>query len=123
MNNLMVMSAAYNWDEVKANLPAAGVNTIVGLCVVFVALIFISFIISLFKIVAKIEAKNAEKNAAKDIAKAGIENTVSQISAGELAIDNFELVAICTAAISEYEEAQGNFFKDGIVVRSIKRIS
>jgi hypothetical protein len=47
----------------------------------------------------------------------------AQATSAELNIDNFELVAVITAAISEYEEARGNFFKDGIVVRSVKKIS
>lgn len=121
MNCLALM--ADWWAGVKGPFADAGVNTIVGLVVVFAALLFISFIISLFSIIGKIEQKKSEKDAAKNVAKNGIENAVSQIAAGELSIDNFELVAIVTAAISEYEEAQGNFFKDGIVVRSIKKIS
>ncbi len=111
------------WAKTQGPLADAGVNTIIGLVVVFVALVFISFVISLFSIIGKIEQKKSEKNAANDVAKNGIENAVSQIAAGELSIDNFELVAIATAAISEYEESKGNFFKDGIVVRSIKKIS
>lgn len=120
MYNLIVLSGW--WDGIKDDFAAAGVNTVIGLCVVFVALIFISFIISLFKYV-NIWATKHEKKKGDDVAKAGIENTVSQIAASELAIDNFELAAICTAAISEYEEARGNFFKDGIVIKKITKIS
>lgn len=121
MNCLVVLTGW--WDKTKGPLGEAGVNTVVGLVVVFVALIFISFVISLFSIIGKAEAKKAEKAAANEVARNGIENAVSQIAANELAIDNFELAAICTAAISEYEESKGNFFKDGIVIRSIKKIS
>ncbi len=100
-------------------LKEAGINTIVGLVIVFVALIFISFVISLFKFVNKLDKTSVQKD---DLAAQAITNATSQIAAAETQIDNFELVAIVTAAISEFEEAQGNYFKDGIVVRSIKRI-
>ena len=112
-----VFAASTWWEGVKGPLADAGVNTIVGLCVVFVALVFISFIISLFKLIGKLD-KSGEKKA-----DAVAQTSASQSSAKELSIDNFELVAVVTAAISEYEEAQGNFFKDGMVVRSIKKIS
>ena len=112
-----VFAASTWWEGVKGPLADAGVNTIVGLCVVFVALIFISFVISLFKFIGKLD-KSSEKRAANNSPA-----VAAQQSANELNIDNFELVAIITAAISEYEETRGNFFKDGIVVRSVKKIS
>ena len=117
MTVLFAASTTWSWDVVKKELPAAGVNTIVGLCIVFVALIFISFIISLFKYIGKLDKSNAAKNSAPTPAVAA-QNTVNDLN-----IDNFELVAIITAAISEYEESRGNYFKDGIVVRSVKKIS
>jgi sodium pump decarboxylase gamma subunit len=112
-----VFAASTWWEGVKGPLADAGVNTIVGLCIVFTALVFISFIISLFKYIGKLDKSNETKTAAKAPAVA------AQQSGNELNIDNFELVAIITAAISEYEESRGNFFKDGIVVRSVKKIS
>ncbi len=112
-----VFAASTWWEDVKGPLADAGVNTIAGLCIVFVALIFISFIISLFKYIGKLD-KSKEKK--ETVAKPTV---ASQGTRNELNIDNFELVAVITAAISEYEEARGNFFKDGIVVRSVKKIS
>ena len=112
-----VFAASTWWDGIKGPLADAGVNTIVGLCIVFAALIFISFIISLFKYIGKLDKSSQNKPAASTPAVA------SQNAGNELNIDNFELVAIITAAISEYEESRGNFFKDGIVVRSVKKIS
>jgi sodium pump decarboxylase gamma subunit len=112
-----VFAASTWWEGVKGPLADAGVNTIVGLCIVFAALIFISFIISLFKYIGKLDKSNEKKavNNAPAVA--------TQQSGNELNIDNFELVAVITAAISEFEESRGNFFKDGIVVRSVKKIS
>ncbi len=112
-----VFAASTWWEGVKEPLADAGVNTIVGLCIVFAALVFISFIISLFKYIGKLDKSSEKKEAAAAPAVA------SQNAGNELNIDNFELVAVITAAISEYEEARGNFFKDGIVVRSVKKIS
>ena len=106
------------WDGVKGPLADAGVNTIVGLCIVFAALVFISFIISLFKFIGKLD-----KSVETTKPAAGTAAVAKQSAGNELNIDNFELVAVSTAAISEYEEARGNFFKDGIVVRSVKKIS
>ena len=112
-----VFAASTWWESVKGPLADAGVNTIVGLCIVFASLVLISFVISLFKYIGKLD-KSSRKNEAS-IAPAA----TAQATSAELNIDNFELVAVITAAISEYEEARGNFFKDGIVVRSVKKIS
>ncbi len=112
-----VFAASTWWEGVKGPLADAGVNTIVGLCIVFASLIFISFVISLFKFIGKLDNSN-EKKTANNVPAVSTQN-----AGNELKIDNFELVAVITAAISEYEEARGNFFKDGIVVRSVKKIS
>ncbi len=105
--------AATWWESVKGPLAEVGVNSIVGLVVVFAALIFISFVISLLKYVGKLE-KKPENN----------DDTVTSAPASnELSVDNYELTAIITAAISEYEEARGNSFKNGMVVRSVRKIS
>ena len=113
MNNLVVSSGW--WNGIKDDFAAAGVNTVVGLCVVFVALIFISFVISLFKYINKWATKN-------DAAKA-VEAAPAAVANAAPAIDNFELAAVVSAAITEFEESRGNHFKDGIVIRKITRIS
>ncbi len=113
-----VFAASTWWESVKGPLADAGVNTIVGLCIVFASLVFISFVISLFKFIGKLDKSNAAPKA-EAVAPA----VASQNAGNELNIDNFELVAIITAAINEFEESRGNFFKDGIVVRSVKKIS
>ncbi len=115
------------WDGVKEALPVALGNTVIGILIVFVALIFISFIISLFKFISLLEnrknAKKTAKEAEKEIPVKAIENTVAQIAEAEELSDDLALVAVITAAIQAYEEAQGNVeaVANGLVVRSIRR--
>ena len=118
-----------HWDKVS--------NTIVGVAVVFCALLFFSFVISLLKYVNVVENRKNAKKEAKAEEKAlpmnAIENTVAQIEEEELCNDA-ELVAVITAAIYEYEaavaaqtaQAQGlpvpaRTNQNGLVVRSIRR--
>ncbi len=130
-----------HWENVAKAMPEAVSNTIIGICVVFGALVFFSFVISMLKYVnvienkkaAKKEAKAEEKAEEKALPVAAIENTVAQIEEEELCNDA-ELVAVITAAIYEYEaaaaaaqaQAQGlpvtaRTNQNGLVVRSIRR--
>ena len=126
-----------HWEKVAEAMPEAVSNTIIGICVVFGALVFFSFVISLLKYVNVLENKKAAKKEAKSEEKAvpmaAIENTVAQIEEEELCNDA-ELVAVITAAIYEYEaaaaaaqaQAQGlpapaRTNQNGLVVRSIRR--
>ena len=97
-------------------------NTVMGISIVFVVLLLISFIISLFKYIGKIEAKRAaKKNQAAEPAK--METPAAAVAEEELS-DDLELVAVITAAIHAYEEAQGNNIPaDGLVVRSIRKVN
>lgn len=111
------------WSGVKDPLADAGINTIIGIATVFVALVFISFVISLFKYISVFEKKIAEKKAGKQLPTQAIEQTVAQIAEQEQEdMDDFELVAVITAAIHAYEAAQGNTAAGDLVVRSIKKI-
>ena len=98
----------------------AGLNTLMGMAVVFTALIFISFVIRLFGLIPNLQAKaKAKKEAAKVDASVGIDNAVEQIAANEENLaDDLELVAVITAAIAAFE---GSAPSDGLVVRSIRR--
>lgn len=103
-----------------STLGDAGINTIICLLMVFAVLIFISFIIDLFKYISVIQDKFAKKKEDKsEIAKVAVENTVSQIEVKEEAelVDDLELVAVITAAIA----ASTGTSTDGFVVRSIRR--
>ena len=115
-------------DSMAETLKNAGINTIICICVVFAVLIFISFLISLFKFIPKAEAAIARskerKKAEKNVSNDGIDNTFSQIQAKEEEFaeedltDDYELVAVISAAIAAAEGASA----DGFVVRSIKKV-
>lgn len=128
IHRLAVLSSY--WDTVAENLPAALVNTVIGIAVVFLALIFISLIISLFRYVSVFEAwlekRKAEKTQTENasvLAAEAAERTMQQIAELEeedLSSD-LELVAVITAAIYAYEQSQGNMVTDGLCVRSIRK--
>ena len=141
--NLKSAFLAFNWDaywdKVAAAMPEAVSNTIIGIGVVFGALLFFTFVISMLKYVnvigKKKEAKAEAKAEEKALPMTAIENTVAQIEEEELCNDA-ELVAVITAAIYEYEaamataqaqaQAQGlpapaKTNQNGLVVRSIRR--
>lgn len=93
----------------------AGLNTLIGMGVVFTILIILCLIISCFSIFPKIEAmKNKKKT---DVASAPI----AQIIEKEEMSDDSELVAVITAAIHAYETSNSVGATDDFVVRSIKR--
>lgn len=92
----------------------AALNTVMGLAVVFVMLIFISLIIYCFKFVHEAEERAAAKKKASEPAPAPapvVEETVEEE-------DDLELVAVIAAAIAASEGTDPN----GLVVRSIKRV-
>ena len=98
----------------------AGINTVICLAVVFAVLIFISFLISLFKYIPKLEAALSKKDKKTELAENAVVNTASQIEVKEEEeelSDDLELVAVITAAIA----ASAGTSTDGFVVRSIRR--
>lgn len=118
----MVVSAVYSKTEL---MKQAGMNTLLGMGTVFIVLIFISFIISLFKFLPalfakkpKIEDLKKEESKPAAPAKAAAPAPV----AGNL-MNDAELVAVITAAIYAAEGQAGNgaVSKDKLVVRSIRR--
>ena len=105
-------SAEYTTGEI---LKKAGLNTVLGMGTVFVVLIFISFIISLFGLIGKTQQK--EKKSQSDAAvKAETSAVVEEVQEEDLT-DDLELVAVITAAIAASEGSS----TDGLVVRSIKK--
>ena len=112
------------WASIEDAMAEATVNTIIGITVVFLALLFISFVISLFKYINKFEQKLADKKVAKIAAPAPKpEPAPAPAPVVEAApeMDDLELIAVITAAIHAYEEAQGNDVPGDLVVRSIKK--
>ncbi len=95
----------------------AGLNTVMGIGVVFVILVLISILISCFKVIPELEKKFAAKD---EVVTASPEN-LEQIRAEEVSsteADEGELIAVIAAAIAASTGAS----TDSFVVRSIRRI-
>ena len=118
---LSMESAALNPVESMGGLMTkAALNTLIGMGTVFVMLIMISLIISLFNFIPKIQAAFSKKGKKEKTKSAGIDNAVTQIAAQEEAeADDTELVAVIAAAIAASEGAAST---DGFVVRSIRKV-
>lgn len=112
-------------------LSKAGLNTLMGMGIVFCVLIFISWLISMFKYINVFEAKmkkKAEEKAAVAApaaapAPAPAPTSVPAAPAAEPAAeevyDDTELISVIAAAIAASE---GKETVEGLVVRSIKRV-
>ena len=109
------------WASIEDAMAEATVNTIIGITVVFLALLFISFVISLFKYINKFEQKLADKKAGKAAPAPQQAPAPAPVVEAEPETDDLELIAVITAAIHAYEEAQGNSVTGDLVVRSIKK--
>lgn len=109
------------WASIEDAMAEATVNTIIGITVVFLALLFISFVISLFKYINKFEQKLADKKAGKAAPAPQQAPAPAPVVEAAPETDDLELIAVITAAIHAYEEAQGNAVSGDLVVRSIKK--
>jgi sodium pump decarboxylase gamma subunit len=118
---LSMESAALNPVESMGGLMTkAALNTLIGMGTVFVMLIMISLIISLFNFIPKIQAAFSKKDKEEEAKNAGIDKAVTQIAAQEEPeADDTELVAVIAAAIAASEGAAST---DGFVVRSIRKV-
>lgn len=94
----------------------AAFNTVIGIVSVFLVLLLISFIISLFKYIPKVQELFSKKKA--DTVEAVFEKTIAQIEEKQERGEDTELVAVITAAICASTGASS----DSFVVRSIKRV-
>lgn len=98
------------------------INTVIGMGTVFLVLIFISFVISLFIYIPKLEAKFTGKKKEPEVKQAEPSHSVQvEEEEEEELVDDTELVAVITAAImaSMGDEAPS----DGLVVRSIRKVN
>lgn len=100
-------------ETFAGNMKSAAVNTVMGVGTVFTVLIFLVFVISLFKYVGKIGGKKEEPK--KVVQKAA----PVAAPAEEDQTDDLELVAVIAAAIAASE----NTSTDSFVVRSIKKVN
>ena len=122
----MVVTAVYSKSELMVQ---AGSNTLIGMGTVFVVLIFISFIISLFKFLPALFAKKPKledvKKQTREAAKetAGAKTSTPSVVLENNLVNDAELVAVITAAIYAASQASGNAVsKDKLVVRSIRKV-
>ncbi len=95
-------------------ISSAGANTLIGMGVVFLVLIFISFIISMFAYIPKIVDKFTKKPKKEEVKV--VEKSVSTPIV-ETVEDNTELIAVIAAAIAASEQVS----TDSFVVRSIRK--
>lgn len=110
----LTVSAKYSTGEI---LEKAGLNTILGMGTVFVVLIFISFIISLFKFIPEIEKKFRKNNTPAGKSEAPKAAQTPAAVSAEPENNDEELAAVIAAAVAAAEGTS----TDGFVVRSIKR--
>ena len=111
------IDAHYSIGEI---MEKAGLNTILGMGTVFVILIFISILISLFKYIPALEEKFKNKGKAESTQEAAPAPAAVAAPVVEEASNDDELAAVISAAIAAYEAEAGGS-TDGFVVRSIKR--
>lgn len=116
MYTSMTYSVQYS---LAANMQRAGMYTLMGIGIVFLMLVFLSFVIGLFKYIEKFQ--NVGKKKAAEEAPKAEEAPAPAIAQSEAADEDFaddlELVAVISAAIAAYENTSG----DSFVVRSIKK--
>lgn len=110
----MLTNVNYTFGEM---MTTAGLNTLLGICTVFMVLIILMALISCFKFINKAEQAIADKKAGKK-AETSVDKAVAQITENEEVWDDTELIAVIAAAVAASEGAASS---DGYVVRSIRR--
>lgn len=120
-----VVSTQYSRAEL---MQRAGMNTLMGMGVVFLVLIFISFIIGLFKHMpgsgAKQQRKQKQETKTAAPAAPSPAPAAEAVKASENLMNDQELVAVITAAIlAANGSTSSRVSSDKLVVRSIKRAS
>ena len=99
-------------------LQRAGLNTLMGVGIVFVVLVFLSFIISLFRFIGAAADKSmVSHEAPKPIPPAPVQAPAAQST--QEVTDDTELFAVIAAAIAASE----NMSTDSFVVRSIRKVN
>ena len=111
----MAFNVNYTMGE---KMEQAGLNTLMGIGIVFLMLIFLSFLISQFKHISNLTEKKDSKSAAPAAPAPAPAPAAAEEEQEEELADDGELVAVIAAAIAAYE---GSTSTDGFVVRSIKR--
>ncbi len=116
----MYTDMSFNIDYTMAEkMEQAGLNTLMGLGIVFCMLAFLSFLISQFKRISGLEAKmNKQPEAPKAPAAPVVPAAAPEPEEEEELAGDEELAAVIAAAVAAYE---GSASTDGFVVRSIRK--
>lgn len=126
---MIVLTATTAADDITT-IPQALVNTVIAMGTVFLVLILISFIISLFKFIPILMDKLTKKEPVQPIAPAPApaaapapKPVVAEQQTAAPA-DDTQLIAVITAAVAAAMEQDGIAVPaDGLVIRSIKKRS
>ncbi len=111
MISSLTIDPEYSFSEI---ITKAILNTILGMGTVFAVLIFIAFVISLFKYIPILEAKFSKKSEKAPV----VIKEAAPVAVAEVNVNaDLDLIAVITAAIAASEGTS----TDGFVVRSIKR--
>lgn len=112
-------------ESLSDRLKAASLNTLLGLGIVFAVLTLIILLISLFKFLPG-STPNNKRGKESSIKASPVDNAIAQIVSQEEAnlMNDYELVAVITAAICEFNsENLSDTSSGGFVVRSIRKIN
>lgn len=108
-------------SDLGERMERAALNTLIGMLTVFIVLIIIIGVISLFKFIPVIQDRLAKKNAGDVQEKEESTDTqVINVQEETDLSDDLELVAVIAAAIAASE---GAALADGFVVRSIRKVN
>lgn len=128
---MIVLTATTAADDITT-IPQALVNTVIAMGTVFLVLILISFIISLFKFIPILMDKLTKKEPVQPVAPAPApapaaapapKPVVAEQQTAAPA-DDTQLIAVITAAVAAAMEQDGIAVPaDGLVIRSIKKRS
>ena len=108
----ITFDAQYSMAE---TLQRAGLNTLMGVGIVFCVLLFLCFLISMFKFVSKLSGEGKKEQKAAPAPAAPVVTAAAPAEE----TDDLELVAVIAAAIAAAE----NTSTDSFVVRSIKKVN
>ncbi|TAH72173.1 MAG: hypothetical protein EWM47_03885 [Anaerolineaceae bacterium] len=113
-------------EPLSDRMKTASLNTLLGMGIVFAVLILIILLISLFRFLPGSSASGKNIGNGSEVKVSPVDNAIAQIVSQEEAnlINDYELVAVITAAINEFNsEYPSNASAGGFVVRSIRKIN
>lgn len=120
-NSIVLLTQEPLSDRIKT----ASLNTLLGMGMVFAVLILMILLISLFKFLPGSTPKDNNNNE-PNTKVSPVDNVIAHIVSQEEAnlINDYELVAVITAAISEFNSVNlSDAQAGGFVVRSIRKVN